>query len=148
MLQRVIRSTGAVPTFARFTAVACAISLIDAGGLYALHEGVDVNVYLARLFSYLAAITAGYFLNSRFTFPGRTGHRGMAAQLLRFYGVHGTGGLINYGVFLLTLLVGRELAVGMGVVFWLPLLGVWLGGVAGMCFNFLFSSRMVFERRW
>jgi len=27
----------------------------------------------------------------------------------------------------------------------LPLIGVWIGGLAGMCFNFFFSKKLVYD---
>jgi len=134
-----------VPMFGRFTAVALLISLIDAGGLYALSEGVGINVYLGRVFSYLGAVTAGYFLNRHYTFPQRIGNRGTGPDLLRFYGVFAAGGAVNYAVFLLVLIGGQSAAAALGIEFWLPLIGVWLGGIAGMSFNYQASSRVVFD---
>lgn len=145
-LQHVIHSSGPKAMFLRFAGVATAISLIDAGGLLALHQAGGVGLLLARVFSYTAAITAGYFLNRYFTFHTRTSDRSTATDLVRFYGIHGLGGALNYGVFACTLLAGRAVIQGQGLDLWLSLLGIWLGGIAGMCFNFFLSSRMVFDQ--
>lgn len=145
MLSRVIRSTSRRATFARFAAVAGTIALIDIGLLYGLHEGLSVDVYLSRVFSYFAAMTAGYFLNRHFTFHQHERFRSILSDLGRFYVVFSGGGLLNYGVFALVVTVGREAGLKPGAVFWLPLLGVWLGGMVGMCFNYFFSHKLVFQ---
>lgn len=147
MLKRLRHSTHHAVTFSRYALVASAISVIDAGGLYALHEGLGLNVFLSRLCSYLAAITTGYFLNRRFTFHNHQRVHRLTVELAHYYGVHSTGGLINYGLFSLTLLIGHQLQLSPSWDFWLPLLGVWLGGVAGMCFNYTLSHKLIFRRQ-
>ncbi len=131
----------------RYSLVATTISVIDAGGLYLLHEGWAVNVYVARVLSYFAAMTTGYFLNRRFTFHNHTRVHGFLTELAHYYGVHATGGLINYGLFSLVLVIGHALVLPDGWLFWVPLFGVWVGGVAGMCFNYTLSHRLIFRRR-
>jgi putative flippase GtrA len=145
MLARVVRSTSRRATFARFAVVAGTIALIDIGLLYGLHEGIGVDVYISRLFSYFAAMTAGYFLNRHFTFHQHERFRTVLHDLGRFYVVFSGGGLLNYGVFALVVSIGREAGLKPGAVFWLPLLGVWLGGMVGMCFNYFFSHKLVFD---
>lgn len=146
MLRRLIRSTSGRATFLRFSAVAVTIALIDIGILYGLHEGHGVNVYLARIVSYFAAMTAGYFLNRHFTFHQHERFRTLLADLLRFYTVFAGGGLLNYGTFALIVALGHQAGLKPGAVFWLPLLGVWVGGLVGMCFNYFVSHKLVFQR--
>lgn len=145
MLRAFTHSTGRGPTFLRFAGVGSTMALIDAVGLYALHAGVGINVYGARVVSFLVAMTAGYFLNRHFTFRFRPRLVGLGTELTRFYAVHASGGLINYGTFVGVLFAGRIAGVDGAAAYWLPLLGVWLGGVAGMCFNFVFASKLVFR---
>ena len=71
--------------------------------------------------------------------------RHVADELLRFFSVHITGGLLNFGVFSLIVYLGDAAELTR---FWdaiMPLLGVWIGGVFGMCFNFLLSRKVVFD---
>ncbi|MDZ7802586.1 GtrA family protein [Thiohalophilus sp.] len=145
MFARIIRSTSRRSTFARFTMVAGSIALIDIGLLYGLHEGAGVDIFISRLFSYLAAMTAGYFLNRHFTFHQHERFRTILHDLGRFYVVFSGGGLLNYGVFALVVMLGRQAGLKPGVDFWLPLLGVWLGGMVGMGFNFFVSHKLVFD---
>ncbi|WP_440996831.1 GtrA family protein [Arhodomonas sp. SL1] len=134
-------------TFLRFTLVATTIAGIDILILYLLHGAGGLNVYLARIFSYGTAMTVGYFLNNRYTFRDHRRTRHLAAELSRFYAVFGLGGLINYGVFAAIVAVGDVADAGPTVRFWLPLLGIWMGGIGGMAFNYGVSHKLVFHNR-
>jgi len=142
---RFLQSSSGLATFLRFAMVACSIALIDIGTLYGLHEGYEVNVYLSRVVSYFLAMTAGYFLNRHFTFQHQRRFRNLMADLARFYGVFAVGGLLNYGIFALTVAFGVQIGFKPEATFWLPLLGVWLGGMVGMSFNYFFSHKLVFQ---
>ena len=122
------------------------MSLIDIGGLLLLHQLLEVATLPARGISYLSAMTVGYFLNRNFTFQ-TSSQRRLGIDLLRFYGAHSLGGVLNYGVFALTLLSGQWLFAGQIPEIWLSLLGVWLGGIVGMSLNFILSRHLVFDAR-
>lgn len=132
-------------TFTRFALVATAVSLIDIGVLYALHAGLGINVYAARVVSFSAAITVGYRFNRRFTFHWHRRARGLLAELTRFYAVFGTGAFVNYGVFVLVVAAGHWVGVSDRIAIWLPLAGIWLGGLCGMCLNYWASRKLVFQ---
>ena len=142
---RFLQSNSGLATFVRFAMVACSIALIDIGTLYGLHEGYEANVYLSRVVSYFLAMTAGYFLNRHFTFHHHRRFRHVLTDLMRFYSVFAVGGLINYGIFALTVAMAKPIGVTPEATFWLPLLGVWLGGIVGMSFNYFFSHKLVFQ---
>lgn len=143
--RRILRSTSHRATFFRFAVVATAIAVIDIGVLYGLHTGLGFNVYLSRLVSYFAAMTSGYFLNRHFTFHQHERFRTILADLARFYTVFAGGGLINYGVFAAVVAAGHRAGLGPAALFWLPLVGVWLGGMVGMGFNYVASHKLVFQ---
>ncbi|MFC3393272.1 GtrA family protein [Aidingimonas halophila] len=145
MLKRLLHSTSRRATFLRFALVGGTIALIDIAGLYTLHDGVDLNLYLSRVISYGLAMTVGYFLNRHFTFHFYQRLRGILGDLMRFFAVHATGGVLNYALFALVILLGGQAGLNPDKVFWLPLLGIWIGGVAGMCFNFFVSHKLVFH---
>ena len=140
-------STSHRATFLRFASVATTIAVIDIVILYLLHGAGGLDVYLARLFSYGAAMTAGYFLNRRYTFHHRRRARHLAVEISRFYLVFGLGGLINYAVFAAIVAAGDVAGVEPTLRFWLPLIGIQAGGVAGMAFNYGFSHKLVFQSR-
>lgn len=147
MLRTMTHSTGSGATFARFAGVGGVMAVIDCGGLYALHAGFGTDVYLARLVSFPVAMTVGYFLNRHFTFRFRPRRLHPLRELLRFYAVHSSGGVINYATFAAIVAGGGRVGIEGVLGYWLPLLGVVIGGVAGMCFNFVFASKLVFQTR-
>lgn len=131
----------------RFAGVAATIACIDIAVLYLLHGALGANVYLARIISYTAAITAGYVLNRHYTFYDHRRTQSIPAEFARFYTVFASGGLINYAVFSAVVAGGAAAGAGPTIRFWLPLLGVWLGGLAGMAFNYGFANKLVFHNR-
>jgi len=142
-----VRSHSSRATFFRFACVGSTIALIDAGLLYLLKDLPGFNVYIARVFSYTAAMSTGYVLNRYFTFHHIERGRALIDELLRFFSVHALGGVLNFGVFSLVVFLGEQAELTR---FWntlMPLIGVWVGGLAGMSFNFLFSSKLVFDER-
>jgi putative flippase GtrA len=109
--------------------------------------GVDVGVlylaapwlgwYLARVLSFVAAATATWALNRRYTFAAR--HSGVS-RLCEYLGYLLTmlgGAVVNYGVYVLVLhaLAGP----------WVPAAGVALGSVAGLALNFLSARYLIFK---
>jgi putative flippase GtrA len=145
LIERGVRSHSPRASFFRFALVGMTIALIDAGVLYLLKDLPGFNVYLARVFSYTAAMSAGYVLNRYFTFHHIESGRVFLDELLRFFSVHAVGGLLNFAVFSLVVFLGEQAEL---TPFWdwaMPLIGVWIGGIVGMLFNFLFSSKLVFD---
>lgn len=127
--------------------VAVCVAAIDVAVLYAVHAGLGVDVYVARIPSFAIAVTAAYGLNRRFTFARRPRPRGRLRGLLRFYAVFAIGGLLNYAVFALVVAIGGDAGSAATPTFRLPFIGVWLGGLVGMCWNYVLSARLVFPRR-
>ena len=142
-----MRSSSKRASFFRFACVGGTIALLDAGLLYLLKDLPGFNAYIARLFSYTAAMSAGYVLNRYFTFHHIERGRVLLDELVRFFSVHALGGVLNFGVFALVVFLGDQADLTR---FWnavMPLIGVWVGGLVGMTFNFLFSSKFVFNER-
>ncbi|MBS3746593.1 MAG: GtrA family protein [Wenzhouxiangellaceae bacterium] len=147
MLNRGVRSSSKRATFFRFACVGSTIALLDAGLLYLLKDLPGFNAYIARVFSYTAAMSTGYVLNRYFTFHHIERGRALVDELLRFFSVHALGGVLNLAVFSLVVFLGEQAELTR---FWagvMPLIGVWVGGLVGMTFNFLFSSKLVFDER-
>jgi len=145
LIKRGVRSHSSRATFFRFACVGSTIALIDAGLLYLLKDLPGFNAYIARVFSYTAAMSAGYVLNRYFTFHHIESGRVLIDELLRFFSVHALGGVLNFGVFSLVVFLGEQAELPR---FWdavMPLIGVWVGGLIGMGFNFLVSRKLVFD---
>lgn len=144
LLGRIHRSESNRGMFTRFAGVGVTISLIDIGLLYLL-IATGLSAYIARIPSFLAAMTAGYILNRYFTFHHLETGRALWHSLVRHYSVHSVGGAINYGVFSATLIIGQQMGGEIAASATLPFVAVWVGGIFGMCFNFFFSKKMVFD---
>ncbi len=144
LLDRIRRSHSERSTFLRFSGVGVTISVIDAGVLYAL-LGLGVNGYIGRVISLATSMAAGYLLNRYFTFHHLETGRALWHSLLRHYTVHSVGGALNIGVYALVLEIGKQMGGQVAAAATLPLLGVWIGGMAGLCFNYFFSKKMVFD---
>ncbi|MGB0184983.1 MAG: GtrA family protein [Opitutales bacterium] len=144
LLGKIHRSESHRATFARFATVGVSISAIDALVLYAL-LGLGVNPYLGRAVSLAAAMAAGYVLNRYFTFHHLETGRALWHSLLRHYSVHAVGAGINIAVYSLVLQVGLEMGREIAASATLPLLGVWIGGMAGLGFNYILSKKLVFD---
>lgn len=112
--------------------------------LYLLKDLPAFNVYTARVVSYFCAMTCGYLLNRYFTFHHLERVRVLWHELVRFFSVHALGGLLNFAVFSLVVIAGERAGMAGLAGALVPLLGVWIGGVVGMCFNFWMSRRHVF----
>ena len=138
------RSRSERATFARFAFVGTTISLVDAGLLYLL-MAIGLDAHIGRFASLAASMSAGYLLNRYFTFPHLEPGRALWHSLVRHYSVHAVGAGINIGVFSAVLLLGKEMGGEVAASATLPLIGVWVGGLAGMCFNFFFSKKLVYD---
>jgi putative flippase GtrA len=143
-LGKIHRSESPRATFARFATVGLSISIIDVVMLYIL-IGYGVNPYLGRIVSLASSMAAGYALNRYFTFHYLETGRALWHSLLRHYSVHAVGAGLNIAVFTLMLQIGLEMGGRIAASATLPLLGVWIGGMAGLCFNYILSRKLVFD---
>lgn len=144
-IHRIRYSTSNRATFVRFATVGLTISLIDIAGLYIL-MALGLNVYISRIFSYFASMTSGYLLNRYFTFHHLETGRKLRESLFRHYSVHSLGGILNFALFSVVLIIGQKMGGRASSSATLPLIAVWVGGMGGMFFNYFFSKRLVFNR--
>ena len=122
--------------FAKFCIAGGIAYLVDAGVLMALSDGLGMNPYLGRVFSFLAAATTTWWLNRRFTFQVTT--RATRAEWVRYVSLMVLGAAVNYGAYAASI-AWWELARAN---LWL---GVAIGSIAGLGVNFT-SSRALFAR--
>jgi putative flippase GtrA len=118
---------------ALFTLVGVAGFVVDASVLLLLTHVVGLDIYVARLLSWLTAATATWWLNRTLTFRDRDA--GLLRQWLKFLAANSGGGLINIGVS--SALIAARLT---------PVAAVACGSLAGLLWNFLASRRFVFGR--
>jgi putative flippase GtrA len=116
-----------------FTLVGAAGFVVDASVLLLLTHAVGLDIYVARLLSWLTAATATWWLNRTLTFRDRGAS--LLRQWLMFLAANSGGGLINIGVS--SALIAARLT---------PVAAVACGSLAGLLWNFLASRRFVFGR--
>jgi putative flippase GtrA len=130
--------------FARFAAVGTAGLFVDMAALFVAMEWIGLNYVAGRGVSYVAAATFTWACNRWITFPGR--HAGdTLGQWMRFLAVNSVGGAVNFGVYLLVMLMGSSRTLPPGIDSMLPYLGVALGSLSGLMVNFTLSRRLVFR---
>ena len=123
--------------FGKFGLVGVAGLLVDTAVLYAVIGATGVEFYIARILSFLAAATATWALNRRFTFRGAA-RQPLHREWAKFLAANSFGGVVNYAV-------SVGLVTALAVVAAHPFLAVAAGSLAGMCFNFAASKRLVFK---
>jgi putative flippase GtrA len=116
-----------------FTLVGAAGFVVDASVLLLLAHAVGLDIYVARLLSWLTAATATWWLNRTLTFKDRSAS--LLRQWLMFLAANSGGGLINLGVS--SALIAARLT---------PVAAVACGALAGLLWNFIASRRFVFGR--
>ncbi|MCG8525284.1 MAG: GtrA family protein [Opitutales bacterium] len=130
--------------FLRFASVGMTIALFDIVGVYLLPHLFGMELYVARVISLSTSMFIGYLLNRYFTFK-KDCRGNFFRQLGAHYGVHLSGGVINYGIFALLIEIGQRTIESTVFLNCLPLTALWIGGLSGMLFNFLMSKKFVFS---
>ncbi|WP_431125907.1 GtrA family protein [Variovorax paradoxus] len=121
--------------FLSFAVVGAIGFVVDVAVLYLMAP--LLGWYGARVLSFLAAATATWALNRRYTF-----RRSEASVLREYLGYLVTmlgGAVVNYGAYVLVL----HWFTGP----WAPAAGVALGSCAGLIVNFLSARYLVFRAR-
>ena len=109
--------------------------VVDVGVLYLLAP--SLGWYAARVVSFIAAATATWLLNRRFTFRARHSGTSIVREYVHYMLTMLAGALVNYTAYVITLhWVGGPLA---------PALGVAIGSCAGLVVNFLSARHIVFR---
>jgi putative flippase GtrA len=129
--------SGTGSQFLRFAAVGAAGFVVDASVLHFATHVLASGLYLGRVLSYLAAATATWMLNRRYTFAAARSD-GLVGEWSRFLATNAVGGLVNYAVYAALVTLVRQVAL------W-PALGVAAGSLAGLLINFTLSRRLVFR---
>jgi putative flippase GtrA len=121
--------------FARFCAVGVVGFVVDAGLTLALTQMAGWQPLPGRVLAFLVAATVTWSLNRRFTFRSDKG----AATWAPYVALTAVGAGINVGTYMAWLWLAGQSAVNL-------LVGVALGSVAALGFNFV-ASRAIFTRR-
>lgn len=123
---------------ATFALVGAVGFLVDVAVLYLLISSLGPLV--ARGVSFLCAVFTTWLLNRTFTFKERPAGLSSSAEFLAYFGLMLGGGAVNYGVYATLILVFTQVAQH-------PVLGVAVGSVAGMAFNFMTSHWFLYKNR-
>lgn len=126
--------------FLRFVAVGTAGFVVNEGALWLALRGLRFNAYGGGIFSFLVAVTFTWWGNRTLTFSEHAarGRRSMFAEWLAFVAANGFGFLVNYAVYAASLAAAPRPLNN-------PFVALALGTLAGLLFNFLLSSRIVFR---
>ncbi len=128
-----------IPPFLRFAFVGALGFLVDLAMLWVGLDLLGLDVYLARLLCFAVTVTFTWALNRHLTFGDRRARdlAGMAREWLKFVSVNAIGLAVNYAVYAALVTWGEG---------WLasPYVAAGCGSIAGLGFNYLASSRLVF----
>jgi len=127
-----------VRQFISFGIVGAAGFVVDAGMLQVALM-VGLGLYAGRVVSYLAAASATWILNRRYTFNGSSDGRRLA-EWARFVVSQLAGATVNLTVYGLLVYLSPLVAR-------LPVIGVAVGSVAGMLINFAAARSYAFKPR-
>jgi putative flippase GtrA len=122
--------------FAVFSLVGVAAFLVDSGVLYALLPVLAYKFAVARVFSWLCAVSFTWALNYQLTFRYRA--RSLPLSWFKYLVANLLGGAVNYAVSLLSVALSA-------VAHEHPFVAVALGSLAGLFFNFVTSKAFVFR---
>ena len=128
--------------------------VVDTAVLYATAPWL--GWYGARLLSFFCAASTTWAVNRRFTFAAQGPERAVdpspvshtLAQYLRYMASMLVGGAVNYALYVATLkgfgLHASTAWMGIELSPWLGFMGVALGSVGGLLFNFVSARYFVF----
>jgi putative flippase GtrA len=122
--------------FLRFSLVGSAGYLVDVSVLYFVHR-LGLDLYSARLVSFVTAATATWLGNRFFTFSSdRRSRAGIAGEWASYLAAMVLGGLVNYGIY--------ALLITYSPLFYAqPWLAVAAGTGAGLLINFTTARRIL-----
>jgi putative flippase GtrA len=112
--------------------------VVDAAVLY-LALIVGLGLYFGRAVSYMAAVSASWVLNRRYTFEQIAGGK-LLNEWFRFVVSQLSGATVNLGVY-------AALVHMSPLVARYPIIGVGAGSLSGLLVNFSVARAYVFNRR-
>ena len=119
-----------------FGVIGTAGFVVDTSVLYLAMGFMGLDHYSGRVVSWFVAATFTWAMNRRFTFSDS---RPPFRQWLAFLASNAVGGLVNFGIY-------AAMVTFMPPVAEHPVIGVAVGAIAGLFFNFSASKYVVFRR--
>lgn len=111
--------------------------LVDTAVLYLLIE--NCGPYIARGFSFFAAVLVTWLFNRSITFKGKSSSMKPQNEFLSYFVLMLGGGAVNYGLY-------SWLITTYQVVLDNPVIGVAAGSIAGMFVNLVTSKLILFRK--
>lgn len=109
---------------------------VDTAALYLLARGAGLDLYSARVASYLIAASVTWWLNRHFTFE--TTARPSAGEWVKYVTLNAVGALVNYGIYAAAITWTATARAE-------PVIAVALGSAVAMVVNFLANRHLVFR---
>ncbi|MBZ9603880.1 GtrA family protein [Phyllobacterium chamaecytisi] len=111
--------------------------LIDGGILLCLTEIFHIEVILARLASFPAAMVTTWLLNRTFVFTSNPSVS--FAEFFKYFTVQGTGAIINFTVYSVLVTITRLSDY--------PVIALAIAALLAMIFNYAGANKIVFNRK-
>jgi putative flippase GtrA len=111
--------------------------IFDAGILYALRG--EIGLYPAKLVSFFIAVFITWILNRALTFKHRPSGISPRREFSQYFILMIGGGVVNYTIFWLSTSFSY-------IIMQYPVLGVALGSLSGMVFNYISAKTMIFKK--
>lgn len=118
----------------RFLIVGALCFGIDGGILFALTHWASMNPYLARVLSFIPALTAGWLLNRSWSFGHK--ERPTVSEFVRYGVVQGLGNGVNAVVYVACLVLVPSIP---------PLGALAIAALAAALFNFIGAQRFIYR---
>ncbi len=142
----VVELVGRYRLFLLFATIGGLATFVDMGVLWLVLHFLTSNPYLGRVGSFLAAATFTWFCNRHITFRGVRSHS-LLVEYASFLGVAAIGGSVNFAIYsALVRLAPQAIVLSPAEVSLLPYLGVIVGSLGGLVFNYAGTRMLVFKR--
>lgn len=104
-------------------------------------QSLFLSPYVARVFSFIAAVLTTYTINKRITFSARIKEGSKTPGLLSYTGTMLLGLCINYAVYAIIIYVAISIPLQLRLLF-----AVGMGSLAGMALNFILCRTVLFRK--
>ncbi|MBV9061602.1 MAG: GtrA family protein [Alphaproteobacteria bacterium] len=126
--------------FLRFAAVGTAGFVVNEAALWIALHVLGLDAYAGGIVSFLFSVTFTWWGNGTLTFREHAARapRSVFAEWMKFVAANGLGFVVNYAVYASLIALAPKPLNN-------PFLALAFGTLAGLTFNFLLSSRLVFR---
>ena len=122
----------------RFVAVGTIGFLIDGGILLVLTDWVGAGPLLARVPSFLVAVTCTWLIHRNWTFKGRSAASHPVGEFMKYFSTQLFGIAVNYGVFAALILIVPIFSTR-------PIFALAIASLAAMALSYTLARKVVFK---